>query len=82
MHMCSVFLILYSDRVFASLCPCHDYSLEMFTIDKDWLFTLFLLLVPFPRANSGLVINSSTGAHLFLASGNAKRRLADCKCPT
>lgn len=29
--------------VFASLCPCHDYSLEMFTRDKDWLLTLYLL---------------------------------------
>ena len=34
------------------------------------------------RPNKGLVVNSSTGAHLSLASGNAKRRLADCKCPT
>ena len=32
---------------FASLCPCHDYSLEMFTRNKDWLFTLFLLSLPF-----------------------------------
>ena len=22
---------------FASLCPCQDYSLEVFTGDKDWL---------------------------------------------
>ena len=50
--------------------------------NKDWLFTLFLLLVPFPRANSGPAVNPTTGAHLFLASGNAKRRLADFKCPT
>ena len=49
--MCIVSLILYSERnfffFFASLCPCHDYSLEMFTRNKDWLFTLFLLSLPF-----------------------------------
>ena len=33
---------------FASLCPCQDYSLEVFTGDKDWLF---LLLLQFLRAN-------------------------------
>ena len=75
-------LILYSGGVFASLCPCHDYSLEMFTRYKDWLFTLFLRLLPFWRGNRRLVVNSSTGAHLSLASGNSKRRLADCKYPT
>ena len=42
----------------------------------------FLLLLSFQRAKRGLVVNSSTGAHLSLASGNARRRLADCKCPT
>ena len=35
MHICSVSIIFYSDRVFASLCPCHDYSLEVITKDKD-----------------------------------------------
>ena len=79
--MCNAALILYSSRVFASLCPCHDYSLEMFTRYKDWLFTLFLRLLPFWRGNRRLVVNSSTGAHLSLASGNSKRRLADCKYP-
>ena len=69
-------------RVFASLCPCHDYSLEMYTRDKDWLFTLLLLLLPFLRANRGLVVNSSTGAHLSFASENVKRSLADCEFPT
>ena len=44
--MCDVCLTLYSDKSFASLCPCHDFSLEMFLRDKDWLFTLFLLLLP------------------------------------
>ena len=43
-HMYSISLILYSDRVFASLCPCHDYSLEMFVVvvfqslSPVWLF--------------------------------------------
>ena len=45
------------------------HSLEV--IDKDWLFTLSLLAV-----------NSSTGAHLYIISRNAKRRLVDCKFPT
>ena len=43
---------------------------------------LFLLLLPFPRANGGLLVNFSTGAHLSLTSGNPKRRLANGKCPT
>ena len=44
-------LIFFLRRVFASLCLCHDYSLEVLTRDEDWLFTLFLLLYPFSRAN-------------------------------
>ena len=80
--MCSVSLVLYLEEtlllfVFASL----SYSLEVLTRDKDWLFTLFLLLLLFLRANGGLIFHSSTGAHLSLISGNAKRRLDDCKCP-
>ena len=31
-HMYSISVILYSDRVFASLCRCYDYSLEMFVV--------------------------------------------------
>ena len=89
--MCSVSLILKRGKQrsfnlllrqgFASLCPCHDYFLEMFTRDKDRLFTLILLLLPSWRTHRRLLINSSTGPHLSLASGNAKRRLDDCKCP-
>ena len=56
---------------FASPCPCQDYSLEVFTRDKDWLFALFLLLLPFWRANRRLVVNTLTGAHLCLFSENA-----------
>ena len=33
-------------------------------------------------SNRGLVVNSSTGVHLSLASGNAHSRLTDCKGPT
>ena len=65
---------------FSSFVP--DYSFELFAGDKNRLFTLFLLLLPFLRANRGLVVNSSTGAHLSLAPGSAKRRLADCMCGT
>ena len=49
----------------------------MLTREKDWLFTSFLLLLPFRRA----IVNSSTGAHVALVSGNADRGPADCKCP-
>lgn len=63
--MCRISLILYSDTVFTSLCPGHDYSLRCLQETKT-LFTLFLLLFPFPRANRGLVVNSSTGAHHLL----------------
>ena len=65
-----------------SLCCCHDYFLERFARDKDWLFILLLLLLPFQRASRRLTVNPSTGAHLALILGNAKRRLAGCKCPT
>ena len=57
-----------SDRIFSLLCPCHDCSLQV--RDKDWLFTLYFL-----------AIDSSTGAHLSLISGNAERRVTDCRFP-
>ena len=66
---------------FTSLCPCHDYYLKVFTRDKHWLFTLFLLLLPFQRANRRLIVNSSTGAHLSLVSGNANRKLVESVLP-
>ena len=56
---------------FAPLCTCHDNYLKVFTRDKHWLFTLFLLLLPFWRANRRLVVNTLTGAHLCLVSENA-----------
>ena len=56
--------------------------LKVFIRDKHWLFTLFLLLLPFWRANRRLIVNALTGAHLSLVSGNAGRRLAGCKCLT
>ena len=80
---CSVFLVPKEWRkktpsplrkqCFAPL--CHDYYLKVFTRDKHWLFTLFLLPLPFQRANRRLTVNPSTGAHLSLVSGNANRRL-------
>ena len=68
---------------FPSFCSCHDYYLDycrddylkVFTRGKDWLFTLFLLLLPFWRANRRLIVNALTGAHLSLVSGNANMRL-------
>ena len=65
---CACVVSRLSDRVLSFLCPCHDYSLEL--RDKDWLFTLFLL-----------VVNSSIEAHLSLISRNESRRVADCKFP-
>ena len=62
---------------FTSLCPCHDYYLKVFTRDKHWLFTLFLLLLPFQRANRRLIVNALIGAHLSLVSKNANC----CKYP-
>ena len=56
---------------FAPHCPCHDYYLRMFTRQKGRLFTRFLLLLPFQRANRRLIVNALTGAHLTLVSGNS-----------
>ena len=71
---------------FAPLCPCHDYYLDychdyylkVFTRDKHWLFTLFLLLPPFRMVNRRLVVNALTRAHLSLISRNAN----SCNYPT
>ena len=38
--------------------------------ERDWLFTLFLLLLPFWRAKRRLIVNILTGAHLSLVSGD------------
>ena len=70
---------------FTPLCPCrdcyldycHDYYLKVFTRDKHWLFTLFVFLLPFQRANRRLIVNVLTGAHLSLVSENANI----CKYP-
>ena len=67
------------EQGFAPLCPCrdhyldycHDCYLKVFTRDKHWLLTLFLLLFPFQRANRRLLVNALTGAHLSLVSRNA-----------
>ena len=71
---------------FAPLCPCHDYYLDychdyylkVFTRDKHWLFTLFLLLTSFQMVNRRLVVNALTRAHLSLISRNAN----SCNYPT
>ena len=71
-------LVLDSVRVLP-LCPCHDYYLDfchdchrnVFIRDKAWLFTLFLLLLPFRRANRKLTVNALTGAHLSFSPRNA-----------
>ena len=69
---------------FAYLCPSrdsyldnsHDYYLQCLQ-EKHWLFTLFLLLLTFWRANRRLIVNALTGAHLSLVSRNAN----SSKCP-
>ena len=40
------------------LCSCHDCYLKMPSGDKAWVFTLFLLLLPFQRANRRLVVSA------------------------
>ena len=78
--MCIVSLILYSERFFffASLCPWHDYSLEIFRRNKDWLFTLFLLLLPFWIANgAGCKFFNWSPPISYLRK--CKEKLADCE---
>ena len=53
--------------------PCLDYSVDRLTGDKDWLCSLFLCYFHFGEQMGGsLIVNFSTGAHLSVASGNAK----------
>ena len=75
---CLPYLVLW--RAFASLWPCYTYSLEVLKRERNLLSTLFVLLLLFPRANMGLIVNSSVATPLSLISGNAKRGLADYKC--
>ena len=58
-------LIFYSNRVLPFF---------VLAILSPWLL-LWLLLLPFWRANRRLIVNSSTGAHLSGVSGKANRRL-------
>ena len=51
--------MIYSNKVFSSLCPCHDYYLEMFARGKDQLFV-----------NKRMIVSSSVGAPLSLDLGN------------
>ena len=57
--------------------PSSCLYIKVFTRDKHWLFTLFLLLLLFQRANRKLTVNASAGAHLLLVSRNASRRLVN-----
>ena len=57
-RMCGVFIILYSDRVFASLCPCHDYSLEIFTRDKTVYLPCFCCSLHFREQTGGWLLIS------------------------
>ena len=51
--LCIVSLSLYSDRVFASLFPCQDYSIEVFIRDRHWLFTLVCCCFHFREQTGG-----------------------------
>ena len=62
---------------FACLCPCRNYYLKAFTRSKDWLFILFLLSLPFQRANRRLIVNALPGAQLSVVS----RKANCCKYP-
>ena len=50
---CVVSPLSFTQVFFLSLCPCHDYSLDVLTRDKDLLFTLFLLLLANVNTNRG-----------------------------
>ena len=66
--MCSVFLAPRMGNMWpldpflkqglAPLCSCHDCYLKVSTGDKAWLFTLFLLWLPFRRAKRWLIVNA------------------------
>ena len=60
-HVCSP--LSFTQTGFCLLCPCQDYSLEVFTRDKDWLFTCFCCYFNF-QAQMGLVVYFSTGTYL------------------
>ena len=60
---------------FSPLCSCHGCYLKVFTRDKTWLLTLFILLLLFQMANRRPIVKALPGAHLSSVSGNANRRL-------
>ena len=65
-------LIFYSSRISSLFVLA--MTIKVFIRDKHWLFTLFLLLLPFQRANRKLIVNASTGA-TYLLSQEMKNRL-------
>lgn len=62
--MLSLDLILKQNL--ALLCSCHDGYFKVPTRDKAWLF-LFLLLLPFWRANRRLIENAYLGPTYLLS---------------
>ena len=75
LHMCSVsFKGEWSTLNFTQSFPLFVLAttyLKVFIRDKHWLFTLFLLLLPFWRENRRLIVNVLTRAYLSLISENA-----------
>ena len=77
-HVCSP--LSFTQTGFCLLCPCQDYSLEVFTRDKDWLFTCFCCYSTSKRKWGWLYISQLEPT--YVASGNEKKRPADCEFPT
>ena len=71
-------LIVHSNKVFPSLSLPQLLTLTIAMIitlryiqETNAYYTLFLLLLPFWRANRRLIVNALTGAHLSIVSENA-----------
>ena len=61
-------LILYSNRVLPLFVLAMTVTLSCLQEAKNWLFTLFLLLLLFERANTRLIVNVLTVVHLCLGA--------------
>ena len=81
LHLCSVFsLVFYSEGSLPLFLLAIIIPLRCYQETKTGYLPRFCC--HFQEQMGVLVVNSSAGVHLFLASGNTKRRLADCKCQT
>ena len=60
--------MLYSNRVLPLFVLAMTVTLSCLQEAKNWLFTLFLLLLLFQRANTRLIVNVLTVVHLCLGA--------------